>query len=197
VGFCGVQARKENRKSYLVSFYILCAPLFEHNILLFSEIKTQFCVLKLSTLNRESSYDRFVNGESTQAIAMAPANGRIIQVSTVCGHIQDAFLLGRPVDLHRLTSISQLPSKSEWVQLEQAEESTGMNAAGNPSTSGVCNGQFTMTDFLRQIIGDDFINTPREERSEQDKVKFGEWCNFLKWYIFLKRSGFEPSFGDE
>jgi hypothetical protein len=138
-----------------------------------------------------------MNDESAQAIAMAPANGRIIQILTVVGHIQDAFLLGRPVDLHRLASISQLPSKSEWVQLEQAEESTGMNAAGNPSTSGVCNGQFTMTDFLRQIIGDDFINTPREERSEQDKVKFGECCNFLKWYLFLKRSGIEPSFGNE
>ena len=138
-----------------------------------------------------------MNGESAQAIAMAPANGRIIQILTVAGHIQDGFLLGRPVDLNRLASISQLPSKSEWVQLEQAEESTGMNAAGDPSTSGVCNGQFTMTDFLRQIIGDDFINTPREERSEQDNVKFGEWCNFLKWYLFLKRSGIEPSFGNE
>lgn len=154
-------------------------------------------VILSSTKKRESSYERFLKGESAQAIAMSPANGRPIQVLTVIGHIQDAFILGRPVDLHRLASFTQLPSKSEWVQLEQAEESTGMNAAGDPSSSGVGDGQFALTDFLRPIMGDDFINAPREERLEQDKARFGQWCNFLKWYLFLKRTGIEPSFGEE
>ena len=125
---------------------------------------------------------------------MAPANGRPIQVMTVVGHILDALLLGRPVDLQRLSSIAKPPSKNEWFQLEQAEESAGMNAVGDPSCSGVGNGQFTLTDFLRPIMGDDFINTPREERSEQDKAKFGGWCGLLKWYLVLKRSGIEPNF---
>jgi len=145
----------------------------------------------------ESSYERFLKGESAQAIAMSPANGRPIQVLTVVGHIQDAFMLGRPVDLLRLASFTQLPSKSEWAQLEQAEESTGMNAAGDPSCSGAGNGRFALTDFLRPIMGDDFINSPREERLEQDKAKFGNWCNFLKWYLFLKRTGIKPNFGEE
>ena len=96
-----------------------------------------------------------MNGESAQAIAMAPANGRIIQILTVAGHIQDGFLLGRPVDLNRLASISQLPSKSEWVQLEQAEESTGMNAAGDPSFRSmqwtIYNDRFSATNCWRRF----------------------------------------------
>jgi ATP-dependent DNA helicase RecQ/Werner syndrome ATP-dependent helicase len=142
----------------------------------------------------ESSYERFQKGESPQAIAMAPENGRPIQVATVAGHIQDGFLLGRPVDLHRLSQVAKPPSRNEWAQLEQAAETAGMDPAGDPSTSGVGGGKFTMTDFLRPIMGDAFMETPREERSEQDTQRFSTWCNSLKWYLMMKRTGLEPIF---
>ena len=143
----------------------------------------------------ESSYDRFQAGESPQAIAMSPENGRPIQMMTVVGHIFEALLYGKPVDLQRLSGLSQPPSKKQWVELEQAEELTGMNSSGDPSCSGVGGNSFSMTDFLRPIMGEEFMDTPREERSEEDKAKFGKWCNLLKWYLLLKRSKIEPIFG--
>jgi hypothetical protein len=143
----------------------------------------------------ESSYERFQRGESPQAIAMNPTNGRPIQAMTVVGHIQEAFLQGRPVELQRLAEFSTLPNRSEWAQLEQAEESTGMDASGDPSCSGIGGGPFTMTELLRPIMGDDFVDLPRDQRSEADGVKFGEWCDRLKWYLFLKRGGILPEFG--
>ena len=143
----------------------------------------------------ESSFERFQAGESPQTIAMTPANGRPIQVVTVVGHIFDALLHGKPVDLHRLSELSQPPSKNQWIEMEQAEELTGMNAAGDPSSSGVCGDFFSMTDFLRPIMGEAFMGTPREERSEEDKAKFGRWCNLLKWYLPLKRARIDPIFG--
>lgn len=143
----------------------------------------------------ESSYERFHVGESPQAISMSPANGRPIQVMTVVGHIMDAFLHGRPVDLQRLSTISQPPSKNQWTELEHAEELNGTNPAGDPSCSGVGQNSFTMTDFLRPIMGDEFMDIPREERSEIDKAKFGEWCRLLRWYLLMKRGGIEPIFG--
>lgn len=137
----------------------------------------------------ESSYERFQGGESPQAISMAPANGRPIQIMTVVGHIIDAFLQGRPVDLQRLSTISQPPSNNQWVQLEQAEELLGIDVVGDPSQNF-----FTITDFLSPIMGEEFVETPREERSEKDKAKFGKWCYLLKWYLLLKRCGIEPIF---
>jgi hypothetical protein len=44
-------------------------------------------------------------------------------------------------------------------------------------------------------MGDDFIDSPKDQRSESEKQKFGEWCNLLKWYLLLKRSGVDPIFG--
>mmetsp|Transcript_5438 Transcript_5438/g.9689 ORF Transcript_5438/g.9689 Transcript_5438/m.9689 type:complete len:1007 (-) Transcript_5438:883-3903(-) len=144
----------------------------------------------------ESSYERFAKGESIQAIAMAPENGRPVQAMTVVSHIHEAFVQGRSVDLQRLSQMSKPPTRSEWAQLEQAEESTGMDAVGDPSNSGVGGEKFLMTDFLRPIMGDDFIETPREERSEEDRTRFGDWCNLLKWYLSLKRAGMDkPDFG--
>jgi hypothetical protein len=145
----------------------------------------------------ESSYDRFVRGESPEAIAMSPENGRPIQISTIISHVQYAFLLGKPVDLHRLSHLpSKPPDKREWVLLEQAEEATGIDVAGDPSSCCPCGSKFTMAEFLRPIMGDDFIDCPREERTDYDQQKFGEWCNLLKWYLFLRRAGIKPKFGD-
>merc|ERR1719356_1723446 len=52
----------------------------------------------------EVSYDRFMNGDSPQMIAITQASGKPVQVSTVVGHILDALTQGRPLDLGRLAS---------------------------------------------------------------------------------------------
>ncbi|KAG7347820.1 ATP-dependent DNA helicase RecQ [Nitzschia inconspicua] len=144
----------------------------------------------------ESSYRRFQSGESPQSIALAPETGRAIQAMTVIGHIQDAFLLGNPVDLQRLTCVSQPPTRNEWAQLEQAEEATGTNVLGDPTCSGVGGSKFTMTDLLRPIMGEAFMEIPRDERSVEDCQKYSKWMRLLSWYLLLKRTNVEPIWSD-
>ena len=143
----------------------------------------------------EASYNRFCDGESPQSIAMSPGGNRSpIQAATVVGHLQDALVLGRPVDLGRLTTISPLPNKGQWEKLEQAELATGMDVCGDPTTSGPGGSKFTLTEILRPIMGDAFVDNPKEERTDLDKEKFSTWINLLKWYMCLKRAGVNPTF---
>ena len=144
----------------------------------------------------ESSYIRFTKGESPTSIAMSPETGRALTVTTVLGHVQEAFLQGRPVDLHRLGTYTanSLPTKSEWIQLEDAESEMGMNVAGDPTTSGLEGGKYTMTDLLRPIMGAEFSEKAYDQRTTEEKQRFGRWCEALKWYQLLRRSGITPAF---
>jgi hypothetical protein len=144
----------------------------------------------------ESSHQRFLDGEHPQAIAMSPANGRPIQMNTVVGHILDGLAQGRPVPLSRLAQFLPAPTKSEWEHLSQAEVTTGMSVVGDPETCGLDGSKFTMTEFLRPIMGDAFFDTPYADRTDEDKVKFGQWCEKLKWYMALRRVGYEANFSD-
>ena len=152
-------------------------------------------VKKTGLASWESSYNRFVDGESPQTIALSPANGRPIQVQTVCGHIVQALLYGKPLDLHRLAQFLPPPTSSEWEMMQAAELSTGIDVCGNPVNCGADGGKFTKTEFLRPIMGDSFIDTPYNERDEGEKAKFGLWCDRLEWYLVLRRIGYQPTFG--
>lgn len=144
----------------------------------------------------ESSHERFLNGEHPQTIAISPTNGKPIQMATVVGHVLDGLVQGRPVPLDRLAQFMPPPSKSEWEQLQDAEAATGMSVVGDPNTSGPGSSKFTMTEFLRPIMGDAFVDTPYNERTEEDKEKFGHWCNSLKWYMALRRIDYQPTFSE-
>jgi len=145
----------------------------------------------------ESSYIRFEQGESPQAIAMNPANGRPIQVNTVVGHIRDAILHGRNVDLGRLVGFMSPPNEREWKQLQDAEASTGIDVTGDPSISGLNGGKLLMTDILRPVIGDKVADTTFAERTDDDKHLFASWCNKLKWYMALRRVSVTPKFSTD
>jgi superfamily II DNA helicase RecQ len=143
----------------------------------------------------EASYNRFLEGESPQTIAMSPENGKQpIQVRTVVGHILDAIVQGKRVDLRRLVEFVPAPTQSEWDKLREAEVTTGMDVTGDPNCSGKNGEKFTLTEFLRPIIGDSFVDMPYTERSNADKETFGMWCDLLKWYMALRRAGYEPTF---
>lgn len=144
----------------------------------------------------EPSYNRFMmNGEDPQAIAMSPANGRPIQVNTVIGHIFEGMVQGRPVDLERLARYSTPPNQEQWNELERAEVQQAMSVSGDPTISGKEGGKFTMTDILAPIMGEAFVETPREDRTPEDIEKFSLWCEKLKWYMHMKRANIEPQFG--
>lgn len=142
----------------------------------------------------ESSYNRFVEGESPQAIALLPVSGKSVQVQTVIGHIMEGLMQGRGVDLQRIACILPPPTQHEWQQLQEAERSQDMDPVGDPNSSGPGGEKFTMTAFLRPIIGEGLTNTPYSERSEEERKKFSCWCDLLKWYLLFRRTGYTPSF---
>jgi len=136
----------------------------------------------------ESSYNRFSAGESPQAIAMSPANGRPIQARTVCCHLLQAMLYGRGLELHRLAQFLPPPTKREWWALEAAEVATGITVCGNPVVD-----KFDKMDLLRPILGE-LVDVPFGERSEYEKATFTAWFDRIEWYSTLKRVGYKPPF---
>lgn len=144
----------------------------------------------------ESSHQRFLAGEHPQTISMSPDNGRPIQVATVVGHILQGLEQGRAIPLKKLAAVIPAPTKYHWIELEKAEQVTSMSVVGDPNTSGVDGGKFLMTEFLRPIMGDAFVETPYPQRTDEDKAKFGKWCGALTWYMALKRVGYEPKFDE-
>jgi hypothetical protein len=151
-------------------------------------------VKKTGLASWESSYNRFTAGESPQTIAISPANGRPIQVKTVCAHIMTALLYGKGVDLHRLAQLLPPPSSDEWEQMQTAELSSGVDVCGDPVSSGVGGGKLAKGDLLKPILGDTTVDTPFNERSEDEKDKLTFWYDRLEWYMTLRRIGFVPTF---
>ena len=155
-------------------------------------------IKKTGLASWESSYNRFLDGESPMTIAMSPANGRPIQVNTVVKHIQDGLLHGRPVPLKKLAAVVPPPNKEEWNELRRCEDLTGMDVEGDPSTSGINGEAFRMTDFLAPLMGAAFLAKDFKERTEEERAKFNHWCSLLNWYLVLRRSKYQPTFeGDD
>lgn len=158
------------------------------------EYSTYKPIKKTGLASWESSYQRFLAGEHPQTIAMSPANGRPIQVATVVSHILQGLELGRPVPLKRLAAVLPAPTEEEWNVLVRSEQLTSMSVVGDPLISGIDGGKFLMTEFLRPVMGDKFVSTPYNERSNDDKEKFGKWCSALNWYMALRRTDYQPTF---
>ena len=125
---------------------------------------------------------------------MSPLSGRPIQVNTVVGHIFDGVLSGRAVNLNYLSTLTSPPTKSQWDELSRAEVETEISVIGDPKTSGKNGESLRMTDFLAPIMGDIFVSKEYSDRTDEEKAKFGKWCQLFKWYATLKRIGYEPIF---
>eukprot|EP00980_Cylindrotheca_fusiformis_P003510 scaffold781_cov132-Cylindrotheca_fusiformis.AAC.29 len=162
--------------------------------------KWKFAVLKLGKKNKEpswmQSYTYFAKGKDTvQEIAMSKLKTSPVQVQTVVGHLQQALELGYPMDLSRLLQNTNAPTKLEWEQLEKAILEMGMDAVGNPETSGVDGGKFVMTDALRPIVGTNICDKSYKERSPEEQELLRFWYCRLNWFCSIKRVGLVPSFG--
>ena len=114
----------------------------------------------------ETSYDRFLKGDNPQTIAMTQASGKPIQPATVVGHILEALVQGRRVDLHRLSSVDPPPTQREWEELVRCSVETGVDVKGDPATSGPNGERFTMKDFLIPIMGNSFAVKDFKERKD-------------------------------
>lgn len=138
----------------------------------------------------ESSYTRFMNGEQPQSIAVTAIGGKPIQVRTVVGHILDALTFGKPVALDRLAAATLLPTYEAWTTLQQIESS------GGPEMD-VEKNDVKMSDMLAPLMGEKFMETPYQERREEDSSKYSTWCDMLRIYMAFRRSGYIPCFEDD
>lgn len=135
----------------------------------------------------KASYKRYNNGETPLIIAMTQPTGKgIIKELTVVEHILKAIDQGKCVDLTNLGPY--VPNECEWNKLKQVEEEEEeekrMSVAGNPDISGRKGMSFTMKDFLRPILGDEFIS--KSKRTEEEKKTFERWCICLRVYQSLR-----------
>jgi RecQ zinc-binding len=148
-------------------------------------------VKKTGMATWEASYQRFVNGESPQAIAMSQPSGKPIQAATVVGHILDALTHGRRIaDASMLGQFCVPPTRPQWERLQEAEAVTKIDVCGNPA-------DFTMTELLRPVVGDSLVDTPFASRSDEQKAELNKWYDALKWYMALRRSDTAPVFQDD
>ena len=144
----------------------------------------------------EVSYDQFVTGTHPQTIAMTQKSGKPIQVATVVGHILEALVQGRPVDMHRLSLAEPPPTKNEWQELVRCSVETGIDVSADPATSGTNGEKFSMKDFLAPIMGKQFAAKDFKERTPEESAQYSKWCGALKWFLALRRVGvLQPSFG--
>lgn len=134
----------------------------------------------------ESSYNRYMAGEHPQTIAINPANGRAIQVNTVIGHILDGMLLGKPINLARLSCITGFPNSEEWKILEDAEKVMDLDVTDDGIKLG---------DLLTPIMGEEFFAKEYQDRNDDERGKYSKWCALAKPFFVFRRVGYIPSFG--
>jgi hypothetical protein len=129
----------------------------------------------------ESSYTRFNKGEHPQAIAVDQESGKAIQSSTVVGHILEALLHARPVDLRRLveTSGALLPTELEWQRLEEAVLGLGLDVEKTAMVS--------QKDIMLAASGR--ADKAPDSKTAEDRAAEAVWYDRVRWFLFLKRAG--------
>lgn len=134
----------------------------------------------------EVSYERFMRGENPEAIAMKQDSGKMIQTTTVVGHLQEALLQGKALNLQRLAEHAPLPTKAQWDKVDHAGALAG--AGGDP-----CSADFKQKDVLRAILGDKVDKEfGQKDEAEQADEKF--WYGAIRWWRSFKAVGFAPTF---
>lgn len=129
----------------------------------------------------EVSYDRFCQGEGTDVIAVSQPTGRVLQESTIVGHVLQALEMGKPVDLRRLVeaAASCPPTVREWKQLDEAASSTGMDP--------VADVRFDTREVLRTFLP--AAETEWSDRGEEEKQEYNMWAQRVRWWLALLRVG--------
>jgi Werner syndrome ATP-dependent helicase len=133
-----------------------------------------------------STYDRWVTGAALTQIA-TNIGGKPVKLETVRGHIVQAFMRGRPVDIARLAAESHwaLPDWGEWSAVERAATALGMT----PELPDV-----RAKDLVAKVVattaGDDGAGSPAAESAGVSR-----WYECITWWTTLKRAGYAPVFG--
>lgn len=136
----------------------------------------------------ETSYIRFKKGEHPQAIAMDQESGKPVQSNTVVGHILEALLHARPVDLRRLVQSSGalLPTELEWQRLEEAVLGLGLDVEKTAMVS--------QKDIM--LAASRRTDKPPDMKTSDDRAVETRWYDRVRWFVFLTRAGVPVRFRD-
>jgi len=137
----------------------------------------------------EVSYTRFRQGEHPEAIAMKQDSGKAIQVNTVIGHLSEALMQGRSLDMSRFAELAPSLTKAQWDRLDI------IAAQLSPPPSDVClDKDFKQKDFLRPILGDK-VDQDFATKTESDRQDEAVWYERIRLFRLCRCVGFAPTFG--
>jgi hypothetical protein len=144
----------------------------------------------------EVSWRRFRDGgESVEAVATTRADGRAVQPSTVVGHLLEALVQGRDVDLGRALGGSSssggggfgatVPREAEWERMEDAASAEGVDPVGDPSA-------FSAKAILRGVVGAELAEKDRELKTEGERAAEAAWYGKIRVWAALRRAEHAP-----
>ena len=154
--------------------------------------------------NWEVSYDRFAAGEHPHTIAVTQGltkegkEKKGILPATVVGHLLDAALSGRDVDLFHLKLLMgedfQVPNEEEWRVLEEGQNNYDVGRG----IDVVEVEEVKSSELFKEAVGELIMNTEYSARTEEMKVKYNKWSNLVRTFMLIKRLGIKVDFeGDE
>merc|ERR1719330_328715 len=132
----------------------------------------------------EQSLIRFQKGEHPEAIAVGQASGKPVTAATVIGHLQEALVQGRAVNIGRVAQVAALPKKGEWDKMEHGAV-VGQLDVTVPD--------FKAKDLLRAILGEQ-VDADHTTKPEDQKAVESAWYSKIRWYQSLKRAAFPVAF---
>ena len=139
----------------------------------------------------EVSWRRFRDGgESVEAVATTRADGRAVQPSTVVGHLLEALVQGRDVDLGRALGGGSdfgatVPREAEWERMEDAASAEGVDPVGDPSA-------FSAKAILRGVVGAELAEKDRELKTEGERAAEAAWYGKIRVWAALRRAEQKP-----
>lgn len=136
----------------------------------------------------EESFNKFRLGVSIDSIAVLHPKG--IQVSTVIGHLLDAYKFGKPVDFSKLVEQSAKhgfgpPGKFEWDALESAAEQEGVNVLDGSSYSAKSL-LSRVPEVSQLIILSNSTEEVQQSSAQSDRALISTWYSYVKWWHILK-----------
>ena len=141
----------------------------------------------------ESSYNRFMAGDTLQAIAMNPTNGRTLVVTTVFNHVLQGLEMGKEVDLKRLMKEypNPLPTASTWREIQQSITLSGID----PLTTT----KITKKELLLNVANVNVTEALEQEfkaRTEEQTSLCKHWFAWLDLVITFTRTNIHVKCND-
>lgn len=134
--------------------------------------------------------DRFIQGDSLQAIALNPGAGKAsVKAFTVLGHVLTALIFGEEIELQRLVkeaeadSLFSIPTMEDVVRLDEA-----MDRLRLPYDASLL--EFAAARAIAgDILGPEFAVKEPEQRTLEEAAAYSMWISKIKWYVHLRIAG--------